>query len=77
VGDKDQRLDDTEGHGVRGRYGTPDTDEPPSDGAQAEGHAMRGRPATPDTDKTPNNTPDTEGHSGALPGGHPPQDEKH
>lgn len=62
--------DDTEGHRIK--FGSPDTDQPPSDVADTEGHATRGRGAddeaeghgwrwgTPDTDQPPSD--EAEGH---------------
>ena len=35
------------------RYGTKDTDQPPSDEAEAEGHVIRVRLGAPETDQPP------------------------
>jgi hypothetical protein len=40
--------DDTEGHRIK--FGSPDTEQPPSDAADTEGHATRGKLADDDTE---------------------------
>jgi hypothetical protein len=59
----DEEREDTEGHAGRFKFGTPDTDKPPADEAEAEGHGLKGKFGMPDGDQLPGDgSEDTEGH---------------
>ena len=55
--------DDTTGHRIK--FGSPDTDQPPTEAADTEGH-LRGRSASEGADEPQRDAADSEGHAAKV-----------